>query len=144
MKDQSRTKKYKLSDYIYYTLVYLMAGLFLLFGSSKFYPFMPTPEVDRKAAVFLAALMATKYMWPLVGFIEVTGGILLLFHRTRLAGALLLMPVIVHIVLYLWFLAKTGPGIPMGLFLLSVQFCIFWKYRNRLKRILIAGEEEAI
>ncbi|MCB1138067.1 MAG: DoxX family protein [Leptospiraceae bacterium] len=117
-----------------------MALLFILFGLSKFYPFMPTPEVAPAASSFLAALIATGYVWPFVGLVEVLGGTMLLSGRTRLLGALLLLPVIAHIVPYLWILAQTVPGIPMGLFLISVEGMILWRNRRRMLEFLVPTE----
>ncbi|MCB1170495.1 MAG: DoxX family membrane protein [Leptospiraceae bacterium] len=113
-----------------------MASLFILFGLSKFHAFMPTPEVAPAASRFLAALIATGYVWPFVGVVEVLGGTMLLFGRTRLLGALLLLPVIAHIVPYLWILAQTIPGIPMGLFLIAVEGMILWRNRRTMAQFL--------
>lgn len=121
----------------------IMAALFLLFGASKFYPFMPTPRVAPEAAAFLAALFSTGYIWPFVGLIEMVGGALLILPRTRLLGALLLLPVIAHIVPYLWVLARTVPGIPMGLFLLSVEAWILWSHKGQIKQALFPEEANA-
>ena len=113
-----------------------MSALFLLFGSSKFYPFMPTPPIPPEAGRFPGALLATGYIWQFVGAVEILGGALLVARRTQLLGALLLLPVIAHIVPYLWILARTGPGIPMGLFLLAVEGWILWSHRDRLTSLL--------
>lgn len=109
----------------------LMGGLFLLFGASKFYPFMPTPPVPPEASAFIAALMATGYMWKVVGLIEVLGGLSLLLGRFVPLGVALLAPVIANIVLYLLLLAKTRPGVVMSLFLVSSELFLLWRYRER-------------
>ncbi|HBS06538.1 MAG TPA: DoxX family protein [Leptospiraceae bacterium] len=123
------------------SLIGLMSVLFILFGSSKFYPFMPTPPVAPEAGRFMGALLATGYVWQFVGLVEIMGGLLLLYRPTRLIGALLLLPVIAHIVPYLWILARTIPGIPMGLFLIGMEAWILFGYRHRLEWLYISRNE---
>ncbi|WP_199243093.1 DoxX family membrane protein [Vitiosangium sp. GDMCC 1.1324] len=117
---------------------WLMGAVFVLFGASKFYPFMPTPPVPPAASTFIAALMTTGYMWPLVGLIEVIGGALLLSGRFVPVSVALLAPIITNIVLYLLLLAKTGPGIVMALFLTSSELFLFWRYRQRWSTVVSA------
>ena len=116
--------------------IWIMSALFLLFGASKFYPFMPTPPVAPEAGRFMGALLSTGYVWQFVGLVEIVGGVLLLVRNTRLIGALLLLPVIAHIVPYLWILARTVPGIPMGLFLIAMEGWILWENRRKLSGLL--------
>ncbi|QRN99575.1 DoxX family membrane protein [Archangium violaceum] len=110
---------------------WLMGAVFVLFGASKFYPFMPTPPVPPEAATFIAALMTSGYMWPLLGVIEVMGGALLLSGRYIPISVAILAPVITNIALYLLLLAKTGPGMVMALFLVSCELFLLWRYRQR-------------
>ena len=124
-------------DWIQSGLVWIMALLFLLFGSSKFYPFMPTPPITPEAGRFLGALISTGYLWQFVGLVEIIGGLLLVFRRTRLVGALLLLPVIAHIVPYLWILARTVPGIPMGLFLIGMELWVLLDHRRKLQGLIV-------
>jgi uncharacterized membrane protein YphA (DoxX/SURF4 family) len=110
---------------------WLMGAVFVLFGASKFYPFMPTPPVPPAAATFIAALMTSGYMWPLLGLIEIMGGALLLYGRYVPISVAILAPVITNIALYLLLLAKTGPGMVMALFLVSCELFLIWRYRQR-------------
>lgn len=109
----------------------LMGGVFVLFGASKFYPFMPTPPVPAQASAFIGALVATGYLWPLLGAVEIAGGLSLLSGRFLPAGVLLLAPIIANIVPYLLLLAKTGPGVVMSAFLISAELFLLWRYRQR-------------
>ncbi len=111
------------------------ALLFILYGASKFYAFMPVPPVRPEASLFISAVVATGYLWRFVGLIEIAGGIMLLFPRTRLAGALLLLPIIANIVPYLWLLARNPPGYVMGAFLLTTEAVILWGARERLRSV---------
>ena len=109
----------------------ILAVLFILFGASKFYAFMPTPQMTGKAALFLGALLSTGYLWPFIGALEIIGGIALVAKRTTNLGIILLGPIIVNIVSYLLILQNgIGPApIIMSIFLVSSM--IFLVYRRR-------------
>ncbi|WNG34361.1 DoxX family membrane protein [Archangium violaceum] len=117
---------------------WLMGAVFVLFGANKFYPFMPTPPVPPAAGAFIAALMTSGYMWPLLGLVEVIGGLLLLHGRYVPVSAALLAPVITNIVLYLLLLAKTGQAMGMAFFLISCELFLLWRYRQRWAQVVAA------
>lgn len=123
----------KLLENIFYAL---FALVLILYGLSKFYPFMPTPEVPAKATAYIGALMATGYLWYFIGIVEIIGGLLIFVPRFRLLGALLLLPIVVNIALYLLLLAKTVPGIFMSAFLITIELVIFWKAREILSGLI--------
>lgn len=111
----------------------LLGIIFILFGSSKFYAFMPTPPMTPAAANFIAAIITTGYLWKLVGFLEICGGLLVIFPKTTILGLTILAPIIVNITLYLGFLQYTiGPApFIMILFLLSSSSLLAWQRRKQ-------------
>ena len=84
----------------------ILLGLVLvIFGTNKFYPFMPAPaEMSEGAANFMGALNDTGYMFPLIGAIEVITGLLLLLKKWVPFALIVLAPVAVNIVLFHLFL----------------------------------------
>ncbi|MCB1143868.1 MAG: DoxX family membrane protein [Leptospiraceae bacterium] len=93
--------------------------VFLLFGFNKFYVFLPTPPMQPQAAKFIGALVDTGYLWYLIGFTEILGGILLVLPKYKGWGMILLSPVVMNILFYLLIL-QSGIGAPpilMSLFL---------------------------
>ncbi|MCW7467910.1 DoxX family membrane protein [Leptospira kanakyensis] len=115
----------------------LLGIVFILFGSSKFYAFMPTPPMTPGAANFIAALITTGYLWKLVGFFEIGGGILILFPKTTILGILILTPIIVNIIFYLGFLQyQIGPApFIMILFLVLSSGLVAWHRKNLLIKL---------
>ncbi|MCG6141376.1 DoxX family membrane protein [Leptospira mtsangambouensis] len=111
----------------------LLGIIFILFGSSKFYAFMPTPPMTPAAANFIAAIITTGYLWKLVGFLEICGGLLVIFPKTTTLGLMILAPIIVNITLYLGFLQYTIGPAPyiMILFLLSSSSLLAWQRRKQ-------------
>ncbi len=78
----------------------ILGILLIIFGLNKFLGFIAVqPPADAVAQGYLGS-MFTSYLYILVGFAEIVGGILLIFHRTRLLGWLVLLPVLVNIILF--------------------------------------------
>ncbi|PJZ65374.1 DoxX family protein [Leptospira wolffii] len=118
-----------------------LALVFVLFGASKFYSFMPTPPMMPQAANFMGAIVASGYLWQLVGTLEILGGLLLLSDRSVNLGLLLLGPIIANIVPYLLVL-QSGVGVPpiaMSIFLLAAFGTLVIRRRRSWLR-LITGE----
>ncbi|TGL87384.1 DoxX family membrane protein [Leptospira congkakensis] len=115
----------------------LLGIVFILFGCSKFYAFMPTPPMTPEAANFIGAIITTGYLWKLVGFLEIFGGILILFNKTTILGLVILSPIIINIILYLGFLQyKVGPApFMMIFFLISSTSVLAWQRKNQWIRL---------
>jgi uncharacterized membrane protein YphA (DoxX/SURF4 family) len=79
----------------------LLAGLmFINAGLNKFFNYMPVPkEMPDKMVKMGMAFMQIGWLMPLVGTIEVLGGLLLILPRTRPLGAIVILPVLTGILL---------------------------------------------
>ncbi|WP_214225391.1 DoxX family protein [Pedobacter sp. B4-66] len=79
----------------------LLAGLmFINAGLDKFFHYMPVPkEMPEKMLTAMKALMVIGWLMPLVGTIEILGGALLIFNKTRALGAIVILPVLTGILL---------------------------------------------
>ncbi len=79
----------------------LLAGLmFINAGLNKFFNYMPVPkDMPDKMVKMGMAFMQIGWLMPLVGTIEVLGGLLLIFPRTRPLGAIVILPVLTGILL---------------------------------------------
>ena len=77
---------------------------FVVLGANFFFKFLaiPSPPVNIPAGMFMGAMVSSGYMAFVKG-VEILGGLLVLFPRTRFAGLLLLAPVIVNIVAFNYF-----------------------------------------
>ncbi|WP_408611481.1 DoxX family membrane protein [Leptospira abararensis] len=115
----------------------LLSIVFILFGISKFYAFMPSPPMTPKAANFIAAIISTGYLWQLVGGLEILGGFLILFRKMTVIGLLILSPIIVNIILYLGFLQSTVGLAPFAMisFLLVSCSLLAWKRKEQWKNL---------
>jgi putative oxidoreductase len=87
---------------------YLLALIFLTFGSNLFLHFIPMgPPPTGTMGQFSAALGATPYL-QVIGFFQVAPAILLLLNRYVPLALTLLGPVIVNILLIHLFMAPSG------------------------------------
>jgi len=76
----------------------------------------PTPEQMK----LFSAFGEISWLMPLVGTVEVIGGLLFIFPKTRALGAIVILPVMVGIVAHVFTLDKS----PMGMGIAGVMFLI--------------------
>ncbi len=120
------------------TIVFtLFALMFINAGLDKFFHHMPMPEnlpEDIKKA--FGAFMQVPWLLPLVGAMEIIGGLLVLFCKTRTLGALILFPVLVGILAQNFTVAPAAPGIGIALLLFLIDIWILLDNKHKLKDIL--------
>lgn len=117
------------------TAARLLLGLvFVVFGLNFFFNFIPQPEHAGEAGVFLGALFATGYMFPLIKVTEIVAGLMLLTNRFVPLALLLLAPVLVNIVAFHAVLEPAGLG--MGLALTALELGLAYAYRDAFKPVL--------
>lgn len=112
-------------------VVCLLFGLmFINAGLNKFLNYMPVPkDLPESMMKVMGAMMQISWLIPLVGIIEITGGILFIIPRYRALGAIIILPVMVGIVLLNIFNAPTGLPIALVLFAINIWVII----ENRVK-----------
>lgn len=104
--------------------VILGLGL-IIFGLNKFFNFMPMPELPEDAASFMSSLQATGYVLPIVGFLEIVIGLMLLVNKAVAFALLLLAPISVNILLFHLFLDL--PGIAGAIVIALINIVLIYK-----------------
>ncbi|GAB3414026.1 hypothetical protein GCM10027516_03790 [Niabella aquatica] len=94
--------------------------MFMNAGLNKFLHYMPDQPLDAEMARLVGAMMTIKWLMPLVGFIEVTGGLLFIFPKTRALGALVILPVMIGIMLHNATFMPSGLAIAVPLFMINL------------------------
>lgn len=85
---------------ITFVLSLLFGLMFINAGLNKFLNYMPMPEnLPEKMMKAMNAFMEIGWLMPLVGAVEVLGGLLIIIPKTRALGALMILPIMVGIVL---------------------------------------------
>lgn len=103
-----------------FILCLLFGLMFLNAGLDKFFHYMPVPPMEPEMQKIGEAMMALKWIIPLVGFIEIVGGILFVFPKTRALGAIVILPVMVGIILHNATFMPGGLAIAGPLFLINI------------------------
>ena len=106
----------------------LLGLMFVVFGSNIFLHFIPMPPQKPSLATdFSKALMESHYMY-VIGFLQFTGGLLILIGRYVPLGLTLLGPVIVNILLFHIFLEPTG--LPMAIIVSALALFLLYRHRE--------------
>ncbi len=106
---------------------YLLGLVFVVFGLSYFFPFMPMPPMEGDPAVFGGLMTKTGYM-TFVKVLEISIGLLLFIPKTRALALILIAPITVNILCFELFIAK-APSIGIALVVLNA----IGLYMNRAK-----------
>lgn len=97
----------------------LTALMFLNGGLNKIFNYIPVPTDLPPALVSdNAAFMEISWLMPLVAIVEIIGGVLLVFRKTRALGALIIFPIMCGIVLIHATVAPSGLPLAIGLSLI--------------------------
>ncbi len=96
----------------------LFALMFINAGLDKFLHYMPVPPMSPEITKVNEAMGTIKWLIPLVGFIELLSGILILFPKTRTLGAIMILPILIGILMH------NATFMPEGLIFAGVLFLI--------------------
>jgi hypothetical protein len=112
--------------------LFVMSAVVVLFGLVK----MPPPPEGSPAALFFGAFVPTGYM-TFVKVLELLGGMLVAFPRTRNFGLLVLGPILVNILAFHVFITK-GAGIfdPMLVGIVLLATYLLWCGRKAFAGLL--------
>jgi len=118
---------------------YLLALIFLVFGSNNFLHFLNAPLPPGLAGQFAGVLFASHYFY-VVGTIMLISAILLLVNRFVGLGLTLLGPVLFNILTYHLLMDPRGVG--LGAFATLLWFLVGWEHRVVFERLFAARLEE--
>ena len=114
----------------------LMLGLiFVVFGLNVFLRFLPLPPYTGDAGTLMGLMF--RYGWfSLYGFIEIVGGLFLLFGRYVAVGLILIGAMLVNILLF--HLTLSPPTMGPGVFAAILEVILLYEYRASFSGILAA------
>lgn len=108
-------------------IISLLFGLmFINGGLNKFLNYMPMPKPTPEQLKIFEAFNQLHWLMPLVGAVEVIGGLLFIFPKTRALGAIVILPVMVGIVLHVFTIDKSQMGMSIAgvLYLINIWMII--------------------
>lgn len=99
----------------------LFGAMFINSGLNKFFNYMPMPEDMPEATLqIMGAFVTIGWLMPLVAVVEILAGVLMLFRKTRLLGAIMIFPIMIGIVLTHAVNMQDGLLIPLILFAINL------------------------
>jgi putative oxidoreductase len=112
-------------------VVCLLFGLvFINSGLNKFLNYMPTPkDLPESLVKVMTAFAAIKWLLPLVGAVEIAGGILFITNKYRALGAVTIFPVMIGILLTN--MVNAPSGLPLALVLLAINVWVLAENREK-------------
>jgi uncharacterized membrane protein YphA (DoxX/SURF4 family) len=117
---------------ILFVLCLLFGLMFINAGLNKFFNYMPAPkDLPESMIKVMTAFMTISWLMPLVGAIEVIGGVLIIPAKTRALGAIIVLPVMIGILLTNIFNAPSG--LPIALVMLAINL---WAIIDNRKKYL--------
>ncbi|WP_267404667.1 MULTISPECIES: MauE/DoxX family redox-associated membrane protein [unclassified Chryseobacterium] len=108
-------------------IISLLFGLmFINAGLNKFLNYMPMEKPTPEQMKIFTAFGELSWLMPLVGAVEVIGGLLFIFPKTRALGAIVILPVMVGIVAHIFTLDKSTSGMSIAgiMFLINLWMII--------------------
>ncbi|PYF74018.1 DoxX family protein [Pedobacter nutrimenti] len=117
-----------------FILCLLFGLMFINAGLNKFFNYMPMPRLTIEQMKVMTALGSIIWLIPLVGFIEVLGGLLFIFPKTRALGAIVILPVMVGVTIHN--LVVDPSGLAFALPLLAINLWIIGLNWNKYKPMI--------
>ncbi|MXV53134.1 DoxX family membrane protein [Pedobacter sp. HMF7647] len=114
--------------------------IYLIFGLDFFLHFIPyQPNHTGATAAFKSGLMAAGYFYPMMKFLQITGGISLLINRYAPFSAVVLFPISVNVFLFHTILVPSGWY--MGVILLGTNLFLGYAYRTYYQSMFVRKAE---
>ena len=115
---------------IIFVLSLLFGLMFINAGLNKFFYYMPMPEnLPEKMQKAMTAFTEIGWIMPLVGAVEVLGGLLIIIPKFRAVGALMILPIMVGIVLTN--IVQDTSGLPFALVLSAILISIMFQNKEK-------------
>ena len=120
---------------ILFVMSLLFGLIFINAGLNKFLNYMPVPDnLPEEMTRVMNAFMEVGWLLPLIGIVEILGGLLFLIPKTRALAAIILLPVIVGIVLT--HVVNAPEGLPVALILFVFSLWVMYEDRNKYQSLL--------
>ncbi|MBK1894991.1 MauE/DoxX family redox-associated membrane protein [Chryseobacterium paridis] len=121
---------------IKFILCLLFGLMFLNAGLDKFLHYNPVPKLTDTQMKLYAAFGEIGWLFPLVGTVEIIGGLLFIFPKTRALGAIVILPVMVGIVLHNAYRDPSTQGIAISLVLFLINIWIIIDNSKKYKALV--------
>lgn len=106
---------------ILFIISLLFGLLFVNSGLNVFFNYMPTPaDMPADTIQMFAGILQVGWLMPLIGVVQVLGGVLFIIPRFRALGAVVISPIMTGIMLTHLIVAPEGLPIAIPLFAILI------------------------
>lgn len=118
-------------------IICLLFGLmFINAGLDKFFHYNPVPQLTEAQMKLYAAFGEIGWLLPLVGTVEVIGGLLFIFPKTRALAAIVILPVLTGILIHNVYRDPSPTGICISGILFMINIWILIDNREKYKHLV--------
>jgi hypothetical protein len=78
----------------------ILAVFLIVLGSNGFFNFLPYPEMSDSANAFMGAINSAKFIFPLIGFVEIISGFMLLTKKAVPLVLILVFPILINAMIF--------------------------------------------
>ncbi|MET3037932.1 MauE/DoxX family redox-associated membrane protein [Chryseobacterium sp. NRRL B-14859] len=121
---------------IKFILCLLFGLMFINAGLNKFLNYMPMEKPTPEQMKLFAAFGEISWLMPLVGIVEIIGGLLFIFPKTRALGAIVILPVMVGIVTHVFTMDKSPIGMSIAGIMLLINIWILIDNKEKYKNLV--------
>ncbi len=119
-----------------FILCLLFGLMFINAGLDKFLHYMPMQALTADQSKLFAAFGEIGWLMPLIGAVEVIGGLLFIFPKTRALGAIVILAVMVGILLHNVCRAPSWVGIGISAVLFLINLWIIIDNKEKYKALV--------
>lgn len=119
-----------------FILSLLFGLMFINAGLDKFFHYNPMPKLTEAQMKLYAAFGEIGWLMPLVGAVEVIGGLLFIFPKTRALGAIVILPIMVGILLHNVYRDPSPFGISISTVLFLINIWIIIDNKEKYKALV--------
>ncbi|MFC7347527.1 MauE/DoxX family redox-associated membrane protein [Chryseobacterium zhengzhouense] len=118
-------------------IISLLFGLmFINAGLNKFLNYMPMPKPTPEQMKIFEAFNQLHWLMPLVGAVEVIGGLLFIFPKTRALGSIVILPVMAGIILHVFTIDKSPMNMSIAGILFLINLGMIFDNKEKYKALL--------
>lgn len=118
-------------------IISLLFGLmFINAGLNKFLNYMPMPKPTPEQMKIFEAFNQLHWLMPLIGAVEIVGGLLFIFLKTRALGAIVILPVMVGIICHVFTIDKSTIGMLIAGALFLINIWMLMDSKDKYKELL--------
>ena len=118
---------------------FALALLMIVFGANKLLGFIDVPPPAGEDAQKFMGAMFTTYLFKLVAFTQILGGVLLMIPKTSFIGILMMMPIMANILGFHFAHDMIGNG--LWIFTAVIFLIAAFGYKDYFGKLLITNSK---